>query len=159
MENNSRAKTWAIGSALAGAGLIVGVVAAGTLTANAASNSASPPATNGYAATQDGARAQGGPGDSAESVRPDEHLLTGETADKVKAAALAKYADATVVRIESDSDGVYEAHLRKADGTPLTVEVNKDFEVTGEEAAGPPPGGALAAPNGGATTSGSAYNG
>lgn len=159
MEKNSRAKTWAIGSALAGAGLIVGVVAAGTLTASAASNTASPSAANGYAAAQGSARGQGGPGDSAQSVRPDEQLLTGETAQKVKAAALAKYPDATVVRIESDSDGVYEAHLRKADGTPATVEVNKDFEVTGEEAVGPPPGGAPAAPSGGATTSNGVYNG
>ena len=52
----------------------------------------------------------------------------------MKAAALAKYPDATVIRIESDSDGVYEAHLRKSDGTPVTVEVNDAFEVTGEEA-------------------------
>jgi len=58
------------------------------------------------------------------------------------AAALAKYPGATVQRVETDSDGVYEAHLLKADGTPVTVEVNKAFAVTGLEARGGPPAGA-----------------
>lgn len=69
-------------------------------------------------------------------MHPGEELITGSTADKVKAAALAKYPGATVVRIESDADGVYEAHLTTADGTPVTVEVGEDFAVTGEEAHG-----------------------
>ena len=41
-----------------------------------------------------------------------------------------------MVRIETDSDGVYEAHLTKADGTPVTVEVDKSFTVTGIEQGG-----------------------
>ena len=44
-------------------------------------------------------------------MRPDEKLLTGTTAAKVKAAALAKYPGATIQRVETDSDGVYEAHV------------------------------------------------
>jgi hypothetical protein len=32
-------------------------------------------------------------------------LLTGDTAAKVKAAALAKYPGATIQRVETDSDG------------------------------------------------------
>ena len=66
----------------------------------------------------------------------DEELLTGTTADKVRKAALAKYPGATIQRIETDSDGVYEAHLVTADGQPVTVELDKDFTVTGEEAGG-----------------------
>ena len=62
---------------------------------------------------------------------------TGSTADKVEAAALAAYPGATVVRIETDSDGVYEAHLTTADGQPVTVEVDKTFAVTGTEQGGP----------------------
>jgi hypothetical protein len=42
-----------------------------------------------------------------------------------------------VVRIETDSDGVYEAHLTTADGQPVTVEVNRSFAVTGIEQGGP----------------------
>ena len=102
-------------------GLMAGVVIATTLSAVAAEDT---------------------PGTSSETADPGsppcahEELLTGETADKVEAAALEKYPGATVVRIETDSDGAYEAHLVKADGTPVTVEVNKSFEVTGEEAGG-----------------------
>ena len=78
---------------------------------------------------------QGGPGRRrhAGRQRPDEHLLTGDTASKVRAAALAKYRGATVLRVETDSDGVYEAHLIAKSGQRVTVEVGKDFKVTGEE--------------------------
>jgi hypothetical protein len=76
---------------------------------------------------------RGGTGDESKSQRPDEHLLTGDTASKVRAAALAKYPGAAIQRVETDSDGVYEAHLTTADGKRVTVEVGKDFAVTGEE--------------------------
>jgi hypothetical protein len=68
--------------------------------------------------------------DESKSQRPDEHLLSGETASKVRAAALAKYPDATVLRVETDSDGVYEAHLVTTSGQRVTGEVGKDFKVT-----------------------------
>jgi hypothetical protein len=67
------------------------------------------------------------------------HLLTGDTESKVRAAALAKYPGATMERIETDSDGVYEAHLTTSAGARVTVEVGKDFAVTGTESA--PAGG------------------
>src|SRR4249919_1433991 len=55
--------------------------------------------------------------------RSDETLLTGDTAAKVKQAALAKVENATVERVETDADGhaAYEAHVIKQDGTPATV--------------------------------------
>jgi hypothetical protein len=83
-----------------------------------------------------------GGGDSAGQTDPsqlqhgDEEALSGDTADKVRKAALAEYPGATVLRLETDSDGVYEAHLVKADGTPVTVEVDKSFQVTGEDEGG-----------------------
>ena len=40
-----------------------------------------------------------------------------------------------MLRVESDSDGVYEAHLTTTDGQRVTVEVGKDFTVTGLESA------------------------
>ena len=49
---------------------------------------------------------------------------------------LAKYPGATFVRVETDSDGVYEAHVTKADGTEVAVEVDKSFAVTGVEQGG-----------------------
>ena len=70
--------------------------------------------------------------DQAPRQRADEELLTGETAEKVRAAALAKEAG-TVDRVETDGDGnaKYEAHITKADGSRVTVYVNEQFEVVG----------------------------
>ncbi len=62
---------------------------------------------------------------------PGETLLTGDDATKAKAAALAAVPDATVIRVETDSgDAEYEAHMKKADGTAVTVLMNADFTVT-----------------------------
>ena len=67
--------------------------------------------------------------------RSDETLLTGDTAAKVKAAAEAKVPGGTVVRVETDADGhaKYEAHMTKADGTPVTVYVDEQFGVVSVE--------------------------
>ncbi|MCW2712912.1 MAG: hypothetical protein JWP24_3106 [Marmoricola sp.] len=48
------------------------------------------------------------------------------------AAVKAKYPDATVERAETDSEGVYEAHIVNG-GSPLTVQVGKDFTITGTD--------------------------
>jgi len=64
-----------------------------------------------------------------------EALLTGDTADKVTAAAQGAVAGATVDRVENDAEGAtYEAHMTKADGTKVTVKVNADFSVASVEA-------------------------
>jgi len=65
--------------------------------------------------------------------RPDETLLTGDTAAKVREAALAKVSGGTIDRIETDADGhaAYEAHMTRSDGSRVTVYVNKAFEVVG----------------------------
>jgi hypothetical protein len=68
--------------------------------------------------------------DPSQPQQSDEQLLTGETADKVTAAAKAKEPDATIERVETDSDGVYEAHMVRADGTHIIVQVGADFQVT-----------------------------
>ena len=67
--------------------------------------------------------------------RSDETLLTGPTESKVRAAALARVSGGTIVRIETDADGhaAYEAHMTKADGTPVTVYVDKSFNVVSVE--------------------------
>ena len=60
-----------------------------------------------------------------------EQPLTGDTAAKVKAAALKKVSG-TVERVETnvDSSAPYEAHITKSDGTQVEVQVSKDFAVT-----------------------------
>jgi uncharacterized membrane protein YkoI len=62
-----------------------------------------------------------------------ETALTGDTASRVRAAALAKTGGGTVERVETDADGhaAYEAHIVKADGTHVTVYVDKQFDVVG----------------------------
>jgi hypothetical protein len=67
--------------------------------------------------------------------RSDETLLRGDTAAKVEAAAKAKVPNGTIVRVETDADGhaKYEAHMTKADGTPVTVYVNEQFQVVSVE--------------------------
>jgi uncharacterized membrane protein YkoI len=79
------------------------------------------------------AGAAGGSGDGDRAGRPNERPLTGTTATKVRDAALAKLPGATVLRVETDAGGIYEAHVRKADGSEVEVKVNRDFEVTAVE--------------------------
>jgi hypothetical protein len=60
-----------------------------------------------------------------------EELLTGDTAEKVTAAALAAVPGGTIQRVESDAEGSpYEAHVTKADGSQVTVKVDSSFAVT-----------------------------
>jgi hypothetical protein len=133
-------RSWGGKAALAVGGMLVGGILVGTLTASAANNGGTAaqngaygaPSWNGGYGGPAGPR-HGGNVDESKSQRPDEHLLTGDTATKVRAAALARYPGATVLRVETDSDGVYEAHLTTTDGRRVTVEVDKAFKVTGEE--------------------------
>ena len=63
-----------------------------------------------------------------------EALLTGDTADKVRAAAQAAVPGATIQRVETDAEGSpYEAHMVKSDGTNITVKVDNSFKVTNIE--------------------------
>jgi hypothetical protein len=71
--------------------------------------------------------------------RGDATQLSGDTADKVKAAALAKVPGATVLRLLSDPRGGdgYVAVLRKSDDSIVLVEVDKAFKVTAVRDDGP----------------------
>jgi len=82
--------------------------------------------------------------------RSDETPLTGDALAKVTQLAKAKEPGGTIVRVETDADGhaAYEAHMVKADGTPVTVYVNKQFEVVSVESGMPgPPGGQAPLPS------------
>lgn len=68
-----------------------------------------------------------GPGGSGETP------LTGDDAARATEAAQEAVEGGTVLRVETDSDGVYEAHVRKADGTEVEVKMDKDFTVTSVE--------------------------
>ena len=118
--------------------VVVGVTAGSYGIASAASRSGSSSntgLTGAVAASQPSAQKPWG------GQRPDETLLTGDTASKVQAAAVAKVAGGTVVRVETDADGnaAYEVHMTKQDGTPVTVYVDKQFDVVGVESGMPGP--------------------
>ena len=82
------------------------------------------------------ASAQSGPNQKVEGqVPPDWHpgsgtIITGDDAEKAKAAALAKYPGGIVNRVLKLSDGSYAVHMIKI-RWPHHVFVNKDFQVTG----------------------------
>jgi hypothetical protein len=67
--------------------------------------------------------------------RSDETPLTGDALAKVTAAAQAKVSGGTIVRVETDADGnaLYEAHMTNASGAPVTVYVDKDYNVVSVE--------------------------
>jgi hypothetical protein len=139
-----RGKATAIG--LAAAGAVAGGVLASTLTASAADSSTRSAPSHSY-----GAPAGGGPIGGAAPMRSDETQLTGSDAAKAKAAALKAVPGGTVFRVETDAgDAKYEAHMTKADGTCVTVKMDKDFNVTAvEDGMGmgdPMPGRAPSAP-------------
>ena len=132
---------WRGKAALAAGGVLVGGVLVGTLTASAANNNdnqgaygMTDPNQRGAYGPPNGGHGGRGTVDESKRQRPDEQPLTGDTASKVRAAALARYPGATIQRVETDSDGVYEAHLTTTGGQRVTVEVDKSFKVTGEEA-------------------------
>ena len=61
------------------------------------------------------------------------------------ASSVRFYTNGGFARIDPDGNAAYEAHLVKADGTPATVYVNKQFQVVSVQAGMPRP---AALPNG-----------
>jgi uncharacterized membrane protein YkoI len=117
-----------------GALALGGSAIADAATSNSTANSGTPSGAYGQppAGQQPGGRHVGANGKT-------EQPLSGDTAAKVKAAALKKVPGATVERVETNVDGggVYEAHVTKADGSQATVLLDSSFNVTTVEA-GPP---------------------
>ena len=125
--NTGGLRRWTLTAAAIAGAFLAGALAVGVITTAAAQPD---PTTT----TADQPPGHGNARDESQSQRSDEQLLTGENADKARAAALAKYPGATIQRVETDSDGAYEAHLVTADGNRVTVELDANFNVTGEEA-------------------------
>jgi hypothetical protein len=134
---------------LAAAGATIALVAGGVGVASATSGSGS--GTTGASAsgaTPSGSVPGGGAipsGARGAAGRP--QRLTGTTAAKVKAAALATVPNATFMSAMKDPSGGYHALLRKSDGTVVGVAVSTSFKATGTEAL-------PAAPRGGGTGGG-----
>jgi uncharacterized membrane protein YkoI len=115
----------AICAAAVGGGAIAN---AATSTSTSTNSSSSPSTTQAPPSGQPGRHTVNGKTETA---------LTGDVATKVRAAALAKVSG-TVDRVETnvDSDAPYEAHITKADGTEVEVQVNSDYTVAAVNAMG-----------------------
>jgi hypothetical protein len=102
-----------------------GIASAASGTGTSTTSTTSTPPATGAQGAPPGATAANPWGNQ----RSDETLLTGDALAKVKAIALAKVSGGTIVRVETDADGVaaYEAHMTNADGSPVTVYVDKNF--------------------------------
>jgi hypothetical protein len=123
---------WTIG--LVAAGAIAGGVLASSLSASAATTTAATDTTT--PSTSSTATAPAPPANQFGSapVRSDEKAVSDSVAAKLKAAALKAVPGGTVYRVETDGDGdAYEAHMKKADGTLVTVKFDASFNVTGTE--------------------------
>ena len=120
--------------ALAALAVAIGIAGGSYGIASAASGSGSSSTSSSAAATTPAAT-QAAPSRPGGGQRPDEMLLTGDALSKVSAAALAKVSGGTIIRVETDADGnaAYEAHMTKSDGTPVTVYVDKQYNVVSVE--------------------------
>ena len=76
------------------------------------------------------------PSSAASQTRPQREALSGETAAKVKAAALDKVPGATVLRTEAGGpyNSAYHAHIKTSAGAEKVVLVNSSFEATAVQA-------------------------
>ena len=118
-----------VGAAAVAAAAVSGAAIASAATSGSPSSSSSAPAAAPSRTAQ--GQPQRNPSQAGHTINgKTEELLSGDVASKVRAAALAKV-PGTVERVETnvDSSAPYEAHIRKADGTEVEVQVSKDYSV------------------------------
>ena len=124
-----RKRRWVGAVGLLAAGAIGGGVLASALSASASTSTSTASASTVSSSSGGGARTPG-PG-GAQPVRPDEKSVPSATAATLRAAALKAVPGSTVYRIETDAgDGAYEVHMKKADGSLVTVKFDKNLTVT-----------------------------
>ena len=124
-----RKRRWVGAVGLLAAGAIGGGVLASALSASASTSTSTASASTVSSSSGGGARTPG-PG-GAQPVRPDEKSVASATAATLRAAALKAVPGGTVYRIETDAgDGAYEVHMKKADGSLVTVKFDKNLTVT-----------------------------
>lgn len=114
-----------------GGGLLAGSVLGAPGTSSAASKSAAAVVVDDSTSTDTASRDTAVTDAAARPVPANpETPLDGDVAAQVTAAAQAAVPDGTIDRVETDNDGVYEAHVTKADGTHVIVQIGADYSVT-----------------------------
>jgi hypothetical protein len=127
------------GASLGAAG-IASAATSSTTSASSGSSSTTAPSAGGPGPLSPGAAAN----PATMTHGPNETLLTGTDLQSATAAATAAVPGATVIRAETDSSGAspYEVHMKKADGTYVTVELDSSFKaITTVSGFGPGPQG------------------
>jgi hypothetical protein len=124
--------------AVIGGALVVSTMAGGALGA-ALINGSAQAATNDTSTTNPAPQPNFDPSQAHHIANGiTETLLTGDDAAKATAAALKAVPGGTVQRVETDAEGdAYEAHMLDANGNPVTVKFDKDFNVTKTDTGGP----------------------
>ena len=154
-----RVRQWLVATALvAGAG--IGSAGIATAATSSSSSSTAPAASS---ATSTPAPSTNAPDPATMHQGPGETLLTGTDRSKATAAAQASQSGATVIRAETDSSGkgTYEVHMKKADGSDVTVYLDANFNVTssdtgfggGPKGSQPPANGQAPAPSSSSSSS------
>ena len=123
-------KNMKVGAAVFGLALGGGLLAGSVLGAPGSSSAASPAVAVVATAADSSSTATAAAAAPAAPANP-ETPLTGDVATQVTGAAQAAVPGGTIDRVETDNDGVYEAHVTKADGTHVIVQVGADYAVTG----------------------------
>jgi hypothetical protein len=119
---------------LLAAGVIAGGVVASTVSASAADNGNSTGSSSTSSSTPAAAATPPANNFSSTPVRNDESSVSASLAATLKQKAEAK-TGGTVYRVETDSgDAAYEAHVKKSDGTLVTVKFDKNGNITAVEA-------------------------
>jgi bacteriocin-like protein len=161
-----RPRNWARTATLLGGGVLAGAMLAGVASASAATSTPSPSTSTGSGSSSSSSSATAPPKDvdpgGSTPVRSDEKSVSSTVSATLTEKALAQVSGGTVIRVETDAgDAAYEVHMKKADGTLVTVKFDKDLNLTAVEDgmgkgdpapagghAGPPAG----APSGSSTT-------
>jgi hypothetical protein len=114
---------------LAIAAMAIGIAGGSYGIASAASSTTTTTTTAAAAPTLSAPPAAPDPQHPWGGQRSDETPLTGDALAKETAVENAQVPGGTVVRVETDADGNarYEAHMTKADGTPVTVYVDANY--------------------------------
>jgi uncharacterized membrane protein YkoI len=124
-------KNMKVGAAVFGLALGGGLLAGSVLGAPGSSSAASPAVAVVATAADSSSTATASAAAVPAAPANPETRLTGDVATQVTAAAQAAVPGGTIDRVETDNDGVYEAHVTKADGTHVIVQVGADYAVTG----------------------------
>lgn len=120
-----------VGASVGAAGIATAATGSSSSTSSSGPSSTAPSSTAPSGRTPPGGGTT--PPDPASMTHgPGETLLTGTDLQKATAAAEAAEPGATVVRAETDSSGdaTYEVHMKEADGSYVTVELDSTFAVT-----------------------------